>query len=292
MKRILFAVLSLLLIVTFTLAQHGVPNQKSLTVNGMRSASQPTNPIMGKPVGPTLHFGTPTFSDNFHTGKLDTSKWIEANWKAADNRPGLNDGQYVPGMLDFSQGMLRIEMTQTKGQGNVVISRGGAIQTKEKFQYGRFDVVMRQTSTSPTATGAGQTLTGAVSSTFIYNSNSESEIDIEFLGDKFAMMATNWHNQNPAKAPTGSCKHTDATAPRHLGEGFHTYTVLWLPKSVEWYVDGQIVARHTDHVPSTPATVIIQHRGTNSPLWGGNASVGVTRYTYIKSFAYTPLGGK
>lgn len=236
-----------------------------------------------------MKFGTPSFFDNFREGKLDTTNWIEADWKAADNRPGLNDGRYIPGMLDFSQGMLRIEMTQTPGDHGVVISRGGAIQTKQKFQYGRFDVVMRQTTTSPTADGAGETLSGAVSSAFIYNTNSESEIDIEYLGDKFAVFATNWHNQSPKDAPTGSCKHTDATAPRHLGEGFHAYTVIWTPKAVEWYVDGQIVARHTDHVPTALASVIIQHRGTNSPLWGGNASVGKPRYMYIKSFTYSPL---
>lgn len=242
-----------------------------------------------------LGFGkaqTVTFSDNFREGKLDISKWNVAQWRAADSRPGLNDGQYVPETLDFSQGMLRIAVTQERGPNGIVLSRGGAIQSKQKFQYGTFEVVMRQTSTSPTPDGAGKTLSGAVSSTFLYNKNSESEIDIEYLGDKFAMFATNWHNQNPTTPPTGACKHTDQTLPRHLGEGFHDYKLVWTPKYVEWFIDGKSVAKHTDHVPSAPAAIIIQHRGTNSPLWGGDATVGVTRYTFIKSVSYTPLDGK
>jgi hypothetical protein len=45
--------------------------------------------------------GTATFSDNFHEGKLDTSKWNVAQWKAADTRPGINVGGY--GSARFTQ---------------------------------------------------------------------------------------------------------------------------------------------------------------------------------------------
>lgn len=235
--------------------------------------------------------GTPTFSDNFRGGKLDTTKWGVATWKAADTRVGSNVGSYVPEMISFSDNTLRIGVTQRKGP-NGVISKGGAIRSKEVFGFGTYQIVMRQTSTSITSLGRGSKRSGGISSCFLYLPNSESEIDIEFRGDTDTVWATNWHNTEPENAPTSVVKHSEQILRNGLTQGFHTYTLVWLPTSVTWYIDGKQYVQHTDHVPQLPAHIIIQHRGTNSTLWGGNASVGEIRYAYFKSVSFIPLGAK
>jgi len=142
----------------------------------------------------------PTFSDNFSTGKLDTAKWSVATYKSPDSKPGVNLGMYVPEAIDLSQGMLRIAVVQVPGPDGVV-SKGGAIISKERFGFGRYEFVMRMTSTSATANAVGTVRSGAVSSGFVYFNNSESEIDIEFVGDKNSVWMSNWLNPVPALLP-------------------------------------------------------------------------------------------
>lgn len=231
---------------------------------------------------------TPTFHDNFQAGKLDADKWIVAQWKSADTKPGINAGLYVPETIDLSQGVLRIGVVQKQVAVGEVQSFGGAIQSKEKFGFGTYEFVIRQTSDSPTFDGKGSVKTGGVSSGFIYNKNSESEIDVEFLGDRNSVWMTNWHNKTPQTPPTSDCKHTEEVRRGDLYKGFHDYKVIWTSKRVDWYIDGKLVASHKDHVPQEPAHIILQHRGTNSDKWGGVASVNVTRYAYFKSVTFTP----
>lgn len=70
---------------------------------------------------------------------------------------------------------------------------------------------------------------------------------------------------------------------------FHKYTLVWAPTSVKVYLDGALVASHNEHIPQSPAYIILQHRGTNSDEWGGTAMVGVTRYMYVKKVNFTQL---
>ena len=54
------------------------------------------------------------------------------------------------------------------------------------------------------------------------------------------------------------------------------------------YIDGKLVSTHTSNIPSAPAYIMINHWGTNSTGWGGQATIGVQRYLYVSSFTYTP----
>ena len=107
-----------------------------------------------------------TFYDDFSKGSLDTSKWIPSNWGA----PG--GGSFVPSYLDFSTGMLRIKLTQTYS-GSV----GGELQSKNALGFGTYEWIMRASSTSSTPNGSGYTVSGQISSGFIYVNNSQTEID-------------------------------------------------------------------------------------------------------------------
>jgi beta-glucanase (GH16 family) len=230
-----------------------------------------------------------TFSQTF-ASSLDTSKWIVANWKSADSKPGINLGTYVSDHMDFSTGPLRMWIDQTPDATNGMNSLGAAIQSKQKFGFGTYTFVMRQSSVSPTPDGVGDTITGGISSAFVYLPNSESEIDLEFLGDNNRMWGTNWMNPNPSQPPAGRgvMSTTEEFPSPNLATSFHTYQLVWTAKAVAWYIDGQLIACHYNNVPQAPAYIILQHRGTNSNLWGGVATPGVRRYAYFKSVTYTP----
>jgi beta-glucanase (GH16 family) len=229
------------------------------------------------------------FRDNFSDGKLDHNKWRVATYQSPDSIPGINSGLYVEDSFDFSHGMLCIKVTQQKKPRDGVLSFGGAIVSKQRFGFGTYEFVMRMSSTSPTPYGSGVTTTGAVSSGFVYYNNSESEIDLEFLGNENALWVTNWYNPNPKNTPKGDVKQAHKIANALLGEGFHSYTMVWNAKSVNVYLDGVLVASHTEHIPHSPAYIMVQHRGTNSDEWGGQAVVGVARYMYVRSVTFTPF---
>jgi beta-glucanase (GH16 family) len=232
-----------------------------------------------------------TFQDEFKSGSLDLTKWIIATYKSPDSALGLNSGTYVAPAIDFTQGMLRITVQQ-HATATGVESLGGAILSKECFGYGTYDFEMRMSSLSPTPQGDGDSLTGAVSSGFMYYNKSESEIDLEFLGNENAMWVSSWRNPNPALDPTPRLKTSDKVVEPNLATRFRRYSLVWTPTTVDVYIDGTRVAHQTEHIPQSPAHIILQHRGTNSNKWGGVAAVGVERYFFVRSVKFTPLGAK
>jgi Glycosyl hydrolases family 16 len=231
------------------------------------------------------------FQDEFKSGKLDTTKWIIATYKSPDSAPGTNSGTYVAPAIDFTQGMLRITVQQ-RANADGVESLGGAILSKELFGFGTYDFEMRMSSQSPTPEGDGTSSTGAISSAFIYYNKSESEIDLEFLGNENAMWVSSWRNPTPALDPTPLLKISDKVADPNLATRFRHYSLVWTPTTVDVYIDGTKVAHQTEHVPQNPAHIILQHRGTNSNKWGGVATADVKRYFFVRSVTFTPMGAK
>ena len=174
----------------------------------------------------------------------------------------------------------------------VLESLGGAIISRERFGFGTYDFEMRMSSLSPTPQGDGTASTGAVSSGFIYYNKSESEIDLEFLGNENALWVSSWFNLDPNFDPTALQKTSDKVDEPALATRFRHYSLVWSPKTVDVYIDGTRVAHQTEHVPQNPAHIILQHRGTNSDKWGGVAAVGAERYFFVRSVKFTPLGAK
>ena len=231
------------------------------------------------------------FQDEFKSRTLDLTKWIVATYKSPDSAPGLNNGIYIASSIDFTQGMLRISVQQHATAGGVE-SLGGAILSRECFGFGTYDFEMRMSSVSPTPQGDGAPSTGAVSSGFIYYNKSESEIDLEFLGDENAMWVSTWRNPDPNLDPTPQHKTSDKVVEPGLATRFRHYSLIWTPETVDVYIDGMRVSHQTEHVPQNPAHIILQHRGTNSNKWGGVAAVGVERYFFVRSVKFTPWAAK
>jgi beta-glucanase (GH16 family) len=228
------------------------------------------------------------FSDDFKSRTLNTAQWSTATYPSPDSKPGINNGVYAASAIDFEQGILRITVHQSKGNG--VNSTGGALISKDLFGFGTYEFEMRMSSTSPTPQGKGEAVTGAVSSGFIYYNKSESEIDLEFLGNENAMWVSTWRNPNPTVSPTSLDKTSKKIPNGDLSAGFHQYKLVWTPEFVDVSIDGTQVSHQTEHVPHAAAHIILQHRGTNSDKWGGVATIGVDRYFFVRSVKFTPAG--
>ena len=219
------------------------------------------------------------FSDQFNTGKLDTSKWLASNGPAPGSISGVNAGSFIPSHVDLSLGLLRLSLTQQQGSSGVV-SVGGELQSRKTFGYGTYEWVMRASSTSPTPAGAGAGVSGQVSGAFNFVSNSKTEIDFEVEGQHpNTLWMTNWSGLTAKQYTSLPLMAPDAH--------FHHYKFVWMPGIIDFYLDGKFVSRHTAHIPSAPAYIMINHWGTNSTQWGGLATIGVTRYLYVSSFKYT-----
>jgi hypothetical protein len=224
----------------------------------------------GAPAGATVY-------DDFSKGSLDTSKWIPSNWGA----PG--GGTFVPSYLDFSTGMLRIKVTQTYNSSGGIASVGGELQSKNALGFGTYEWVMRAASTSNTPTGSGYTVSGQISSGFIYVNNSQTEIDSpEIEGQNpGTLWWTSWIGVSKKQ-------YTSTQSPFAPEKGFHSYKCVWTNTSIKFYVDGALVSTHTGVVPQTPAYAMINHWGTNSTGWGGLATPNITRYMFVRSFSFVP----
>jgi endo-1,3-1,4-beta-glycanase ExoK len=225
--------------------------------------------------------GSNTFSDTFSTGSLDASKWLASNGFAPGSISGVNYGSFIPNNVDLSKGMLCLKLQQQLTSSGV-LSIGGEIQSITTYGYGTFEWVMRASSTSQTPTGAGSAVSGQVSAGFSFVNNSETEIDFEIEGQNpDTAWMTNWISTTEKQYSSIFLASPDAT--------FHHYKFVWMPGKIDFYIDGALVSTHTSNIPSTPAYVMINHWGTNSTGWGGLATLGVERYLYVSSFSYTPL---
>ncbi|MBV9342794.1 MAG: PKD domain-containing protein, partial [Acidobacteria bacterium] len=93
----------------------------------------------------TVSGGNGSFSDNFNSGSLDTSKWLASNGFAPGTISGVNYGSFVPSNVDLSKGMLCLKLQQTRGSSGV-LSVGGELQSLNTYGYGTYDWVMRTSS--------------------------------------------------------------------------------------------------------------------------------------------------
>ena len=234
---------------------------------------------------PQTHTG---FIDEFKGGKLDSTKWDIATYNSPDSKPGVNNGTYVSSAIDLNHGMLRITARQ-HNTADGMESQGGAIISKERFGFGTYEFEMRMSSTASTPESEGKSLTGAISSAFLYYNKSESEIDLEFLGNENSIWVSSWRNRNPAEAPTSSDKTSEKVFDTGLATRFRHYSLAWTPQAIDVSIDGTRVIHRTEHVPQTPAHIILQHRGTNSNKWGGVATTDVERYFFVSLVKFTPL---
>jgi len=224
---------------------------------------------------------SPVFTDNFSAGTLDKTKWFIDTGKAPGNIAGVNAGTLSAEHVDVSTGMLRLKLTQNIS-GALATSVGSEIRSKQLFGYGTYVWIARAASTSATPHGTGSAVSGTVTDVFNFIDDSKTEIDFEYQGQTPSTLEmTNYstvsHNQNTSTPVPGA------------DSSFHQYKYVWTAAKIEFYVDGNLVSTHTEHIPSAPAAILINMWGTNSKSFGGVATDGATSYLYVSSVSYTPL---
>ena len=179
-----------------------------------------------------------------------------------------NVGTFDPMKVSVGSELV-LSLTQIQS-GSTILSSGSEVMTKQKFGYGTFEFTSR----------VSNVLSGSVTTGFLYASNSETEIDMEQVGNKpDAVDCTNWH---------GVSNFQDTQVTGFNQGNTHDFKIVWRSGYVDWYVDGDLVVHHTQAVPSASAPFLFSAWGTNKSSWGGTATTGPTRYMYISNFKYTP----
>lgn len=173
-------------------------------------------------------------------------------------------------------------LTATSAWGQTCSS--AALQSREAFLFGRFEVRMRS------AEGAG-----LVSSFFLYNRDVNcnwpavnNEIDIEMIGNLDASVQFTTHypflTAYTYVHPVGFNPHAD----------FHDYAIEWTPEAVRWFVDGALA-----YVQDAPYVGGLQHPmrimmnlwAADAPDWVGEwtgAMPVTSAYDRVACYAYTP----
>jgi len=233
------------------------------------------------------------WEDSFDKGKLDLTRWEISHEEAPGHIAGRHMGFHLPGHVNLRNGLLSLVLVQSAGtvdnNQTGIISYGAMIETTFECGYGTYEWRMRMSSTANCPSCPGKPISGSVSAGFIFADNSKTEIDFEFSGmDPGFVRVTNWQNKKPKRDPTSKQEKTAAIPLSGPTDAFHDYKFVWVRKKISYYIDGRLVAEETKKVPSTPATLMINHWGTDDPTFGGTATVGITRYAYITKVRYTP----
>ena len=145
---------------------------------------------------------------------------------------------------------LSLQLERVPGQTGAF--RGGEIQTRETYGYGRYEVLMRPAKAS-----------GTVSSFFTYTGpyyeNPHDEVDIEFLGQDTAKVYLNYFRNGQVG------DHVTLELPFDASEALHLYAFEWRPDSITWFVDGVPVHQtkpDDTNIPQTPGGIFVN-------LWSG-----------------------
>jgi len=236
--------------------------------------------------------GKSRWVENFDGPGLNPNFWVIANEPAPGYRPGLHRGLFQPDRVSIAGGYLVLRLTQENGLvdgSSGVISRGGLIYTGATYGYGTYEMRMRMSTRSDSPDFPGDSVSGSVSAGFVYDRNSQKEIDVEFSGHHpNTVYFVNWRNKSPASDPTEDEATATPVPLFGISDVFHIYKFVWRRGRIDYYVDGVLKATHTTDVPISRAHFMLTHWGANSPLWGGTATVGSVRYFYIDWVKYTP----
>ena len=233
------------------------------------------------------------WQDDFDGVQLDPALWVVDAGQAPGYKVRDHIGYYRPDHVTVRGGYLSMLLTQELGSvdGTTgVISKGALISSRMPCGYGTYEWRMRMSYTASSPDNPGHPVSGSVSAGFIYVDNAKTEIDFEFSAkDQDTVHLTDWLNPTPSRDPTEANETSTAVSPFDSTGAFHTYTFVWQPGITSFFIDGTLQATHTTNVSSAPAYFMINHWGTDSVYFGGPATPGIDRYSYVDRVSYTPL---
>jgi GR25 family glycosyltransferase involved in LPS biosynthesis len=175
------------------------------------------------------------FDDSFL--EVDADRWFCRD----DTFPG-NLGLFRSGNVSaVTEGGLKFSV-QEEALGVRDFS-AGAISSKRKFLFGRFEAELKASRTP-----------GVVTGFFLHRDSPRQEIDIEIVGNKPDHLLVNvfyspgdegakfdyGYRGTPTRIPLGF----DAS------QSFHRYAIEWNPSEIRWFVDGALVHRRYEWEPT------------------------------------------
>lgn len=195
--------------------------------------------------------------------------WLRAFWN--QGAPWLN--AWDVNQVTFASGVMALTLANLPVPTGLV---SGSYQTNALNQYGRYEATFQ---TSPTA--------GTITGFFTYTGPNETiptphnEIDIEIKGDTPTSMQVNYWTQDAWSPVNPTAPHVEHPTNIPLGfdasQGMHTYAFEWLPNSIAWFVDGNLV--HTERgsrgaLPTYPSKLMLNFWATTGiPSWSSDFNV-------------------
>lgn len=275
------------------------PSVKASATKAKKSAKPTTSPKASKSAKPATVHSAPAapsglavpagwklaFDPSFSGSALDTSTWATCyDWATAagcTNNPSLEKEWYVPSQVQVSGGDLNLvaqrEPTQGVASSGAPVTyacRSGMVTSKPgfNFTYGLIQI----TAKLPYGPGLWPALWLAAT-----NDQWPPELDI----------MEHWYSEQDYKI----YDHTVGTqylggpvpTPVDLSAGFHTFSLLWTPSRVTWYLDGVQKFTTTDHVPQQAMYFIANvadrnPSGDNSPGIASDACNGTMQISSVK----------
>ena len=158
---------------------------------------------------------------------------------------------------------LALALTQTKSGGGIQ-SVGSEVISKQTFTYGTFEFTSR----------VSEALSGSDAGGFLYATNSETEIDMEQVGNKpDAVDCTNWH---------GVSNFQDTQVFGFDQTNSHDFKIVWEPPSSTGTWMAKLLCT-TLRVSRGLRHTFVQYMGTRTALPGRHGNDWTPRYIYVRS---------
>jgi len=159
---------------------------------------------------------------------------IDSNlWEARDDTFPGNLGLFRPHNVVLRRGG-GVSLVVKPERLNVRDFSAAALSSRQKFQFGRFEIEMQATRTP-----------GLVTGFFLHRDSPRQEIDVEIVGNRSDHLLVNvFYNpgQEGSKFDYGY-RGTPTFIPLGFdaSDGMHKYAIEWSAGELRWYVDGRLV---------------------------------------------------